>query len=156
MWERYGSFLEQPITTNTADYLGITLFLNNLSLAFFPNFEISELYHKNLISSLPTYNQPPETKRNKNLKVMQPKVIINKLDPIKIESMDIDAVDVKIEEAPPIIPKVENVVTSEPNAAATSTVVPNHALKKGATLKKSGKDTPRKFVLTKGEFCQTF
>ena len=132
------------------------------SLAYFYNFQISELHHKNLVSSLPAYNQPPNAKRNKHMKVMQPKVIINKLNPIKIESMDIDAVDVKIEEAPPIIPKVESVLPPEPNATATSAAVPNHALKKNASLKKSGKDTPRKFVLTKGEsttallFYQTY
>ena len=64
--------------------------------------------------------------------------------------MDIDTIEVKIEEAPPIIPKLEH-VTPEPVATTASSVITNHALKKSATLKKVGKDSPRKFVLTKGE-----
>ncbi len=88
--------------------------------------------------------------KNKNMKVMQPKVLINKLNPIKIESMDVDTIEVKIEEVPPVIPKVEN-VTHELVAPPASTMVTNHALKKNSTLKKVGKDSPRKFVLTKGE-----
>ena len=111
-------------------------------------FHISELYHKNLLPSLPSH-KPPEMRRNKNIKVWQPKVVINKLNPIKVESMDIDTIEVKIEEAPPIIPKLEH-VTPELVATTASSVITNHALK-SATLKKVGKDSPRKFVLTKGE-----
>ncbi|CAB3988869.1 Hypothetical predicted protein [Paramuricea clavata] len=106
-----------------------------------------ELYHKNLLSSLPSH-KPSEMRRNKNIKVWQPKVVINKLNPVKVETMDIDTIEVKIEEAPPIIPKLEN-VTLEPVATTASSVITNHALKKSATLKKVGKDSPRKFVLTK-------
>ena len=84
------------------------------------------------------------------MKVLQPKVVINKLNPIKMESMDVDTIEVKVEEVPPIIPKVES-VTPEPVATATNTAITNHALKKGSSLKKAGKDTTRKFILTKGE-----
>jgi hypothetical protein len=93
--------------------------------------------------------------KNKHMKVLQPKVVINKLNPTKMESMDVDTIEVKIEEVPPI--KIES-VTPEPIAITpTNAAVTNHALKKGSSLKKSGKDTPKKFVLTKGEaaVCQT-
>ncbi|XP_028398035.1 ataxin-7-like isoform X2 [Dendronephthya gigantea] len=108
-----------------------------------------EIYHKNLLSSIPTQKLPPEVKRNKNIKVMQPKVVINKLNMIKTESMDIDTIDVKIEEAPPVIPKVENNDIPEQIVVTASNVVTNHALKKSNSLKKGSKDSPRKFLLTK-------
>lgn len=84
------------------------------------------------------------------MKVLQPKVVINKLNAVKIESMDVDSDEVKIEEAPPIIPKLENSAISEPVAVISNSVLTNHAIKKSATLKKVGKDSPRKFLLTKG------
>lgn len=66
--------------------------------------------------------------------------------------MDMDTIEVKIEEMPPIIPKVESVVTPEPFTATTSnSMVTNHALKKNASFKKVAKDSPRKVMLTKGE-----
>lgn len=83
---------------------------------------------------------------------MQPKVVINKLNMIKTENMDIDTIDVKIEEVPPVIPKFENTGIPEQIVVTTSNVVTNHAMKKSNSLKKGGKDSPRKFLLTKGEF----
>lgn len=110
----------------------------------------SELLHKNLLISIPSHKPPSDTRRNRNMKVLQPKVVINKLNAVKIESMDVDSDEVKIEEVPPIIPKLDNSTISEPVAVISSGVVTNHAIKKSATLKKVGKDSPRKILLTKG------
>ena len=83
---------------------------------------------------------------------MQPKVVINKLNPVKTESMDVDTIEERIEEVPPVIPKIETVDITETVVSSASSTVTNHVLKKGATLKKLGKDSPRKFIPTKGKF----
>ena len=114
-------------------------------------FNVLENYHKSLLLSIPSHKPLQDVRRSKNIRVMQPKVVINKLNPIKTESMDVDPFEVTIEEVPPIIPKVNNTIITGPVVATSNNVVSNHALKKGASLKKTGKDTPRKFLLTKGE-----
>ena len=82
---------------------------------------------------------------------MQPKVMINKLNPV--ESMDIDVADVKIEEVPLVVPPklLNHVVTPEPVILEeVNNISLNHTLKKATPTKKLAKDSPRKVLLTKG------